>query len=121
MADSTRKISTTFTKYKNRVSPRELLLLSTKLKENPGNLDLMDWVAFAYYSNGEMEQAIGYYQRLVAAAPGNASYHYYLGNALHKQGNLEAARNHWSKVMILDATGGFAERANRKLVNLGKK
>lgn len=118
MAEKSRKISTTFTRYKHKISTEELKLLASKLEEHPENLDLMDWAAFAFYSHGDLERAIGYYERLVVAKPENASYHYYLGNALHKQGEFEAARNHWSKVMILDTSGAFAERARRKLLIL---
>ena len=79
-----RKISTTFTRYKHKISSEELQLLADKLVQNPENYDLMDWAAFAYYSHGDLDRAIEYYRKLVQWDPANASYHYYLANALFK-------------------------------------
>ncbi len=120
MSNERRRMSTTFTRYKHKISTDELSLLARKLEENPENFDLMDWAAFAYYSHGDMEKAISYYERLVRRFPENASYHYYLGNSHHKQGATETAANHWRRVSQLDTTGNFSERALRKLQNLEK-
>ncbi len=113
-----RKISTTFTQYRQNVSNEELKLLTDRLAADPGNYDLMDWAAFAYYSHGQTEAAIETYQKLLAKFPENASYHYYLGNTLYRKGEVEAAKAHWNRVLGLDDTGGFADRAKRKLSNL---
>lgn len=115
-----RKISTTFTRYKHKISAEELQLLSGKLEQNPENYDLMDWAAFAYYSHGDLDRAIGYYIKLVTRFPENASYHYYLANALFKLEDAPGAAEHWNLVIQLDKTGAFSERARRKLQNMEK-
>jgi tetratricopeptide (TPR) repeat protein len=115
-----RKISTTFTRYKHKISSEELQLLADKLVQNPENYDLMDWAAFAYYSHGDLDRAIEYYRKLVQWDPANASYHYYLANALFKLSDVPGAAEHWTRVMQLDKTGAFSERARRKLMNLDK-
>lgn len=113
-----RKISTTFTQYKQQVSQEELDLLQEKMKADPGNLDLLDWAAFAFYSHGHVDTAIDLYSKLLDAYPDNASYHYYLANTLYKKGDQPGAEEHWNRVLNLDSEGGFSERARRKLTNL---
>ena len=114
---SPRRASTTFTRFNQKVGPDELAMLEQKLEEHPDNFDLMDWAAFAFYSNGKMEKAIGYYERLVRRFPENPSYHYYLGNAQYRTGQKESAVNHWRRVLQLDTSGNFSKRAQRKLEN----
>jgi tetratricopeptide (TPR) repeat protein len=112
-----RKRASTFTRFHQKVGAEELAMLEKKLTENPDNFDLMDWAAFAFYSNGLMEKAIGYYERLVRRFPNNPSYHYYLGNAEFRTGKKESAVNHWQRVLQLDTSGNFSKRAQRKLDN----
>lgn len=114
---SPRRASTTFTRFNQKVGDEELALLETKIEEHPDNFDLMDWAAFAFYSNGHMDRAIRYYERLVRRFPDNPSYHYYLGNAEFRQGQRESAVNHWQRVLQLDTSGNFSKRAQRKLEN----
>ena len=40
--------------------------LEKKLEKDPHNVQLLDWLAFMYYSNNELEKARGAYERLVA-------------------------------------------------------
>lgn len=110
-----RRRASTFTRFNQKVGPDELAMLEKKLEELPDNFDLMDWAAFAFYSNGQMDKAIGYYERLVRRFPNNPSYHYYLGNAQFRLGQKESAVNHWQRVLQLDTTGNFSKRAQRKL------
>lgn len=112
-----RKRASTFTRFNHKVGPEELAMLQKRLEEHPDNFDLMDWAAFAFYSNGTMEQAVQYYERLVRRFPDNPSYHYYLGNAQFQLGQRESALNHWKRVLQLDTTGNFSKRAQRKLDN----
>jgi len=105
----------TFTKFKMRISPEDLRRLEEHVKNNPDNLDYLDWASFAFYSNGLFDKAIQGYRRLIATRPDNASYHYYLANSLFKSGDVDSARLEWEKVIHLDTRGQFAVRSKRKL------
>lgn len=113
-----KKIRTTFTQYRQQVTASELDLLQKKLEQDPENYDLLDWAAFAFYSHDQVDAAAGMYRRLLTRFPENASYHYYLANALYKKGESAVAIDHWKRVLDLDGSGNFAERARRKLQNL---
>ena len=112
----------TFTKFKMRISPEDLRKLEEHVKNNPENLDYLDWAAFAFYSNGLFEKAITAYRKLISSRPDNASYHYYLANSLFKNGEVDSARMEWKKVIRIDTRGQFAVRSRRKLkqIEIGK-
>ena len=105
----------TFTKFKMRISEEDLRKLEEHVKNNPDNIDYLDWAAFAFYSNGLFGKAIQAYRRLITYRPDNASYHYYLANSLFKNGELDPARLEWEKVIRIDTRGQFAVRSRRKL------
>lgn len=74
----------------------------------------LDWVAFMYFSHRKAPQAIVYYKRLCEQAPGNASYHWYLGEALWQILDKAGAREQWERVMQLDR-GEYAKLAAARL------
>jgi tetratricopeptide (TPR) repeat protein len=106
------------TEYSQKVDRAELERIESRLLKDPQNLELMDWVAFMFYSNGVPDKAIEYYRRLAAARPRNASYQYFLGNLHQQQGELEPARECWNQVVSLDLEGEYAARARRKLASV---
>lgn len=108
------------TGYARTIDLGELERIEQKLAADPGNLELMDWIAFMFYSNGVREKALHYYTRLAAARPGNPSYHYFLGNLHFQAGDTPTARECWSRVIQLDLEGEYAARARRKMGEKGR-
>lgn len=109
-----------FTRYGTLSDAEGLARIEARLQENPDDLNLMDWVAFMFYSHGVPHKALQYYQRLLDKRPGNASYHYFLGNLWARQGDSERAHHHWSKVIELDLEGDYADKARGRLGLLGE-
>ncbi len=105
----------TFTNFKLRISEKDLRDMEEALARNPGNKELLDWLAFAYYCNKMEDKAIECYRRLLTMEPDNASYHYYLGNAYFSKKLYSEAEKEWQKVLLLDKTGKFTSRTRRKL------
>lgn len=104
-----------FTKYAQTASLDEIERLEALLEDAPENRELLDWLAFAYYSHQMLEKAIETYRRLVEGWPENAGYHYYLGNSLYQVGRVGDARIEWEKVLALDAAGQFRKSVREKI------
>lgn len=88
------------------------------LAVDPDNLQLMDWLAFMYYSNDEIDKAVAAYSKIIALEPGNASQHYYLGNCYCKMGNNEQARIQWEEVQRLKPGSKYAQKAGNRMMKL---
>jgi tetratricopeptide (TPR) repeat protein len=54
--------------------------IEAKLAEDPNNPDLLDWLAFMYYSNNQMDKAIEIYQRALNLNYENVTQLFFLGN-----------------------------------------
>jgi tetratricopeptide (TPR) repeat protein len=85
------------------------------LEKDPNNPQLIDWIAFMYYSNDQPTEAIAYYQRGIGLDPTNASQHYYLANSYYKANRLDEALVHWRKVCELKPDGKLANKANTRI------
>lgn len=104
-----------FTKYAQTASLDEIERLEALLEAAPENREILDWLAFAYYSHQMLDKAIHTYRRLIQMVPDNAGYHYYLGNSLYQTGNGLAARVEWEKVVALDEAGQFQRSVREKI------
>lgn len=85
------------------------------LEKDPNNPQLIDWIAFMYYSNDQPAKAISWYQRGIGLDPSNASQHYYLANSYYKANRLDEALAHWRKVCELKPEGKLARKANTRI------
>lgn len=81
------------------------------LEKDPHNLQLLDWLAFMYYSNNDAEKAIATYRRILEIDPANASQHYYLANSYFKVGDTAQALAEWQKVVDLRPDSKYAKKA----------
>lgn len=81
------------------------------LEKDPHNLQLLDWLAFMYYSNNDAEKAIATYRRILEIDPANASQHYYLANSYFKVGDTAGALAEWQKVVELRPDSKYAKKA----------
>ena len=92
--------------------------IENKLKDDPNNPDLLDWLAFMYYSNNETEKAIATYVRALEVEPNNASQHYYLGNCYVKSGQAEKAVCEWRRVVALQPNK-YVRKAQERIGKVG--
>ena len=74
-AETPNKKRISFTKYAQAATLEEIAHLETMMKASPQNRELLDWLAFAYYSHEVLDKASDYYGRLVVMCPENAGYH----------------------------------------------
>ena len=89
--------------------------IEARLKEDPNNEDLLDWLAFMYYSNGKLEKAIETYQRAINLNYENEHQHYYLGNAFYKLGKNDRAVEEWEVVVQLKPESKLAQNAQERI------
>ena len=89
--------------------------IEARLKEDPNNEDLLDWLAFMYYSNGKLEKAIETYQKAINLNYENEHQHYYLGNAYYKLGKNDRAVEEWEVVVQLKPDSKLAQNAQERI------
>jgi tetratricopeptide (TPR) repeat protein len=93
------------------------------LEGDPNNVDLLDWLAFMYYSNNNIDKAIETYKRALAIKPDNENQHYYLANSFFKKGMHAEAKKEWSEVIRLKPNSKIAKNAQERIdyiANQGK-
>ncbi len=89
------------------------------LERDPNNLQLLDWLAFMYYSNNDIPKAIQTYSRIIEIEPNNASQHYYLGNCFFKNNQKDKALAEWNTVIALKPNSKYARKAQERIAKLG--
>ncbi len=85
------------------------------LEGDPNNVDLLDWLAFMYYSNDNIDKAIETYQRALAIKSDNENQHYYLANSYYKKGMMSNAKKEWSEVIRLNPSSKIAKNAQERI------
>ncbi|MBI4861497.1 MAG: tetratricopeptide repeat protein [Candidatus Riflebacteria bacterium] len=85
------------------------------LAKDPNNEKLLDWLAFALYSNNELDEAITLYARLSEKYQNNITYHYYLGNCYAKKGAVQKAIVEWKKVVQIDPYSKMGRKAQARV------
>lgn len=104
------------TAYRSRnVSEEELKSLEDLLAENPEDLQIIDWVAFAHYCSGSLDRAVELYRKCVDREPQTASYYYFLGNALYRLNAVDDAIANWKMAVDQDRSGMFRKKAQERL------
>lgn len=88
----------------------EKLLLS-----DPNNVDLLDWLAFMYYSNNDIDKAIETYKRALDIKPNNENQHYYLANSYFKKNMMAEAQKEWNEVLRLKPNSKIAKNAQERI------
>jgi len=89
--------------------------IENKLKDDPNNPDLLDWLAFMYYSNNELDKAVEIYQRALNLNYENEHQHYYLGNSFFKKGISDRAIEEWEVVISLKPNSKIAQNAQERI------
>lgn len=89
------------------------------LEGDPNNVDLLDWLAFMYYSNNSIDKAIETYKRALAIKPDNENQHYYLANSYFKKSMNAEAKKEWNEVIRLKPNSKIAKNAQERIDYLG--
>ena len=85
------------------------------LVSDPNNVDLLDWLAFMYYSNNDIDKAIGTYKRALSIKPSNENQHYYLANSYFKKSMHAEAKREWEEVIKLKPNSKIAKNAQERM------
>lgn len=85
------------------------------LEGDPNNVDLLDWLAFMYYSNNNIDKAVETYKRALAIKPDNENQHYYLANSYFKKGMMAEAKKEWNEVIRLKPNSKIAKNAQERV------
>lgn len=104
-----------FTRYLKKVTDEDIVQLEEVLRQNPSDLDVLDWLAFALYSAGRFQRASELYERCVSLDPGAPSFHYFLGNCYYRMDDRPKAAAEWNRVLEIDSEGKFRSKAAEKL------
>ncbi len=85
------------------------------LEDDPDNPDLLDWLAFVYYTNQMWDEAIEVYKKLLLQGFRVPQQRLYLGNVLYKKGLVSAAISEWQKVTEIEPDGSHGKKAKARL------
>ncbi|MDD3147476.1 MAG: tetratricopeptide repeat protein [Candidatus Riflebacteria bacterium] len=85
------------------------------LEGDPNNVDLLDWLAFMYYSNNNIDKAIETYKRALSIKPDNENQHYYLANSYFKKQMMAEAKKAWSEVIRIKPNSKIAKNAQERI------
>ena len=85
------------------------------LKSDPTNVDLLDWLAFMYYSNSDIDKAIETYKKALAIKDDNENQHYYLANSYFKKGMQAEAKKEWNEVIRIKPNSKIAKNAQERI------
>ncbi len=85
------------------------------LEGDPNNVDLLDWLAFMYYSNNNIDKAIETYRRALSIKPDNENQHYYLANSYFKKSMTAEAKKEWNEVIRLKPNSKIAKNAQERI------
>jgi len=89
--------------------------VAAMLEQDPNNLELLDWLAFMYYSNNMLDDALATYNKALTLDPGNVNQLYYLGSTYFKMGDKDKAVECWCKVIELKPDSKIASKAKTKI------
>ena len=85
------------------------------LRADPTNRQLQEWLAFSYYTNDQLDEAIDLYLRIVERDEDDAMPHYYLANCYFKRGYVDLAREQWDLVVSLEPHSHLADKARVRI------
>lgn len=85
------------------------------LEGDPNNVDLLDWLAFMYYSNNNIDKAIETYKRALGIKADNENQHYYLANSYFKKSMVAEAKKSWNEVIRIKPNSKIAKNAQERI------
>lgn len=82
---------------------------------NPDNLNVLDCIAFSYYTQDELDKALQFYKKILEKDATQVNAHYYVGNVLFRRRQLVAAMMSWKKVITLSPGSKLAKNAQERV------
>jgi cytochrome c-type biogenesis protein CcmH/NrfG len=93
----------------------EIQQLEELLEQNPGNHDVMEWLAFKVYSVGHYDRAVKLYRELIDKGHRLGVQYFYLGNAYYKMNRSKQAVEAWRQTLSLIPTDPKAQKARARI------
>lgn len=124
LSESLRKVYeqvTTYSEGSPADAAEEIRQLVALLEKSPDNLDIVEWLAFKYYSIGDYSRAERHYRELVAKGHRPAVQNFYLGNTLYKMERFREAIEAWEKVIALMPGDAKAQKARLRIEKLRRE
>ena len=91
------------------------------LRNDPENEQVMDWLAFMYYTNDLVEKAIELYVKLITRKQDKPEYYFYLANCYYKSGLFSDAIENWEHVLTMDnAPAKMKEKTKASLIQVNE-
>lgn len=103
------------TEYKEGGDAEGIKSVESMLQTDPENVDLMDWLAFLYYSNNRLDDAINLYKKLLAKQHKVDTQYFYLGNAYYKKGLTQVAIEQWKRAVAAAPGSPMARKAEARI------
>ena len=96
-------------------APLDVEELLRMYQANPENINVLDCLAFKYYTADQLDKALELYTKISKLQPQNDSAHYYMGNIYYRKKRLVAAMMEWKKVISLNEGGKLAQKAQERI------
>lgn len=96
-------------------APLDLDELLRMHEANPENVNVLDCIAFRYYTADDLEQALDFYKKILVQDGTQANAHYYIGNIHFRRKQLVAAMMSWKKVIKLVPETKLAKNAEERV------
>ncbi len=97
-------------------APLDLEELLKMYRANPENVNILDCLAFKYYTANDLEKALDFYKKILLIEPDNVNALYYIGNIYYRQKKLVNAIIYWKKVVAQEgADPKMKEKAEGRL------
>jgi tetratricopeptide (TPR) repeat protein len=93
----------------------ELAELRQMLVENPDNTEVLEWLAFRYYTLKRFRESIDVYLDLIRRKHRAGVQYFHLGNAYYKMKRYEMARDAWTKTIELLPSDPKARKARARI------
>jgi tetratricopeptide (TPR) repeat protein len=93
----------------------ELGELERMKADNPDNTEILEWLAFRYYTVKRYQESIDVYSDLIRRGHRAGVQHFHLGNAYYKMRRYEMALGAWKKTIELIPTDPKARKAQARI------
>lgn len=98
------------------VSADDIREAEASLERSPENWEGQVYLAYLYYAGQRYPEAIGLFERLVAAGYKPANQLYHLGNCFFRIGDLGAARDAWRRCLREDPPESMVLKVRARLL-----
>lgn len=103
--------------FENLLDSQAIQEAEAALADDPENFKLLDWLAFMYYTNDQVDRAIEAYKKLLSRQPDAVDLFFFLGNCFYKVNLLPEAQYCWRRTLALDPPEKTRLRTEQSLAN----